>query len=71
MSGRDVARNLGLIVLLAIGIVGEPKTEPNVFGLLAGGTVFALVLVGIAVRVLRLAGVTWRGTHGPILAVHR
>ncbi|MEK6225518.1 MAG: MauE/DoxX family redox-associated membrane protein [Chloroflexota bacterium] len=71
VSGRDVARNLGLIVLLAIGIVGESKAEPNVFGVLAGGTVFALLLVGNAVRVLALAGVTWRGTHGPILAIHR
>lgn len=70
VSRRDVARNLALVVLLASGIVGEP-TPPNVFGLLAGGTVFALLLVGSAARALTLAGVRWRGTHGPIVAVHR
>jgi hypothetical protein len=70
VSARDVLRNLALVVLLASGVVGDPR-PPDMFGLLAGGTVFALLLVGSAARVLTQAGVRWRGSHGPIIAVHR
>jgi len=71
VSGRDIARNVGLIALLAVGVLGRANVEPDVFGLLAGGTIFALVLVGSAVVVLVRAGVSWRGAYGSVISVSR
>jgi uncharacterized membrane protein YphA (DoxX/SURF4 family) len=71
VSGRDIARNVGLIALLVVGVLGRVNQEPDVFGLLAGGTIFALVLVASAVVVLVRAGIGWRGAYGSVITVSR
>jgi hypothetical protein len=71
VSGRDIARNSVLVALLAIGLAGGANAQPDIFGLLAGGTVFALVLVGSAVAVLVRAGIRWRGAYGPVITLYR
>lgn len=71
VSWRDVARNLGLLSLLGLAVLLAPGPERSLYGLLAGGTLFGLLLVLSAGRVLLLAGINWRRTDGPIATVHR